>query len=205
MKTPLITLFLFSSLNFLAQSNFNQFKKLSGPEKRWVYSHPFQAKKAFTITKIVLSDVDSLKRSGVIGTDLNGGKLDAFKHAYWMASLTLAIGSKKALKLGIAHEKGNYRQFKKSKLEDAILPDSVSSAMDLHNNKKGAAIVEKDQDIYTKAVQKRIMDLLNEGKLLTIKKDKQGNYLYCEGTFIDMNDWKGKWGIPKCLVPSNVN
>jgi len=196
---------IFSSLNLFSQSTFRQFKKLSLPEKYWAITHPLKAKKAFRTTKAVLSDVDSIKKIGIIGADLNGGTLDAFKHSYWMACLTIEIGHKKAIKLGCAHEKGNKLEFVQRQLEDAVLPDSVSSAMDLHNNGVGADAVKKCETISKKILQERIINLLKEGKLLTIKKDKAGNYLFCDGTFIDMNEWKGKWNIPKCLIPSNIN
>jgi hypothetical protein len=168
-----------------------------------VFAHPLKAKRAMLTTKKVLTVVDSIRRAGTIGTDMNGGKLDAFKHAYWMASLSLVIGSKKALKLGKAHEKGNYREFKKHRLEDSILPDSVSSAMDLHNNENGIYELGNCRTFRSeKEAQQKIMHALENGKLKVIKKDKLGNYLYCDGTFIDMNEWKGKWNIPKCLVAS---
>ena len=104
--------------------------------------HPFVAKRAYDCTKYVVAAVDSLKRAGTIGTDHNGGSLDAFRHAYWMANLSSAIGSRKALKLGKAHEKGNYLEYKRHRLEDSILPDSVSCAMDLANNRVGAHSVD---------------------------------------------------------------
>jgi hypothetical protein len=205
MKIFFTLIILSFSSSLFSQSRLKQFKQLSRPEKFWVAAHPFVAKKAFRITKQVLSDVDSIKRMGLIGSDLNGGKLDAFKHAYWMASLKLEIGSKKALKLGCAHEKGNKLSFKKHKLEDSILPDSISSEMDFNNNRVGASAVKECEEITRNTLQTRIMALLNEGKLQIIKKDKQGNYLYCDGTFIDTNEWKRKWNVPKCLIPSNLN
>lgn len=207
MKVLFIFSIIFSSCFSYSQSNLKQFKKLSRPEKCWVFSHPFKVKKAFIITKNVLSDVDSIKKTSIIGTDLNGGKLDAFKHAYWMLSLTNEIGKRRALKLGKAHEKGNNLEFKKHKLEDDILPDSISSDMDLKNNSVGAKAHDGSFMSGKNDFQRIIMQLLNEGRLFIIKKDKQGNYLYCDGTFIDTNEWKGKWkwNIPKCLIPSNAN
>jgi hypothetical protein len=204
MKIYFFTFIFFCSFSGLfSQSAFKQFKKLSRPEKCWVISHPCKAKKAMLVTKKVLAAVDSIKKEGTLGTDLNGGRLDAFKHAYWMAALALKIGSKKALKLGKAHEKGNYIEFKKHKLEDAILPDSVSSAMDLHNNENGIYELGNCKTFRSeKEVQQKIIHALENGKLRIIKKDRQGNYLYCDGTFIDTNEWAGKWNIPKCLIAS---
>ena len=110
----IFALFFFISAVMLPQMPIHkQFSALSRPEKCWELIHPFIAKHAFHVTKYVIADVDSLKQEGTLGTDLNGGRLDAFKHAYWMASLSLAIGGRKALKLGWAHEKGNYLQYKK--------------------------------------------------------------------------------------------
>jgi hypothetical protein len=197
-----LLLLLFPIILF-SQSASKQFKKLSRPEKHWVLSHPFIAKRAFHITKKVQRDVDSIRLSGIIGTDNNGGKLDAFKHAYWMAFLALEIGSKKALKLGKAHEKGNYLQYKKHLLEDSILPDSVSSVMDINNNQIGVSLRRNRGDLSGLIIQKKIMNLLNDGKLLVIKKDIQGNFLTCDGQIILLKEWVGKWNIPKCIVASN--
>lgn len=194
---PIFVFFLSSA----AQSSFKQFQMLSRPEKCWVIIHPFVAMKAINTTKAVLLTVDSIKKTNIIGIDMNGGKLDAFKHAYWMLSLTNKIGKGRSLKLGKAHEKGNYLDFQKKRFEDTILPDSVSSEMDLRNNKVGA----DSQRMFTgpNDMLKIILEALNEGHLFIIKKDKLGNYLYCDGTFIDTNVWKGKWNIPKCLITSN--
>lgn len=194
---PIFVFFLSSA----AQSSFKQFQMLSRPEKCWVISHPFVAMKAIKTTKAVLLTVDSIKKTNIIGIDMNGGKVDAFKHAYWMLSLTDKIGKGRSLKLGKAHEKGNYLEFKKKKLEDKILPDSVSSEMDLRNNRVGAESLKMLKT--SNDMLKVILEALNEGRLFIIKKDKQGNYLYCDGTFIDTNVWAGKWNIPKCLIPSD--
>lgn len=190
---------------FFTVINTNAFSQLiSRPEKWWVITHPFIAIKAFKITIQVLVDVDSMKKENIIGEDLSGGALDAFKHSYWMASLTNKVNSKRALKLGIAHEKGNKIQFKKHQLEDTILPDSISSAMDLQNNIAGAAVI-KEKKIYSKKeIQQQILMLLKDGKLTVIKKDISGNYLTCDGTIINMQEWKGKWDIPKCLIVSSA-
>ncbi|MBL7888930.1 MAG: hypothetical protein JNL24_05225 [Bacteroidia bacterium] len=166
--------------------------------------HPFVAKKAFKITQRVMNDVDSLKNTGTIGKDNNGGKLDAFKHAYWMISLSFSIGKKKALKLGIAHEKGNYIQWKKKLLEDSLLPDSISSEMDKKNNAIGVQLSKECKHLHFKGeIFDIVMNALKTGRLVIIKKDDKGNYLTCDGVVLSMSDWKGKWSIPKCIVPSS--
>ena len=183
----------------VAQSPFSQ---VSRPEKAWVILHPFKAFAAYRITKVVERDVDSILKSGVIGNDNNGGLLDAFKHTYWMASLARKIGVKQSLKLGRAHEKGNFLQFKHHRLEDKLLPDSVSSEMDLRNNSKGVSLILKGENVSQKEIQKIVLDTLFKGQLTVIKKDEQGRFLTCDGALISMRDWVGKWNIPKCLVYS---
>lgn len=188
---------------FSAQSVSKKFHSLSKPEKYWVVAHPFVAKKAFHITLEVQKVVDSVKQLRIIGIDNNGGKLDAFKHAYWMASLTYKIGKRKARKLGIAHEKGNFLQFKKQESEDSFLPDSVSSAMDLKNNEAGIFLIDDCKKLSAPLIQNKVLRALHEGKLVIIKKDENGNFLTKDGTKIQLNEWVGKWEIPKYLIPSN--
>jgi len=199
MKYCLISLFFFPLFVF-SQSKFS---KLSAPEKHWVLSHPFIAKKSLRITQQVLVTVDSIKKSGVIGTDNNGGPLDAFKHTYWMASLTLKIGARKTKKLGIAHEKGNYLQFKNKQLEEGSLPDSVSSTMDLKNNEQGIRIAQMNKKKNKYELLDIVIKELKQGNLFVIKKNSNGDYLTCENDILLMTNWKGKWGIPKCIVSSS--
>jgi hypothetical protein len=198
-KKILSIIFILIVLNITAQ---NKFSQISRPEKIWVLMHPFSSKKAFNITKNVLIIVDSIKAIGIIGCDINGGKLDAFKHAYWMANLSKSIGNKKAKSLGIAHEKGNKLQFKKQKTEDRILPDSISCEMDLFNNIQGIEIGTNSPNMNLKEMQLATLNNLKNGKLRVLKKDNNGNYLTSQNTLINLNDWFGKWNIPKCLEPS---
>lgn len=177
------------------------FRKLSRPEKCWAIFHPVKAIRALKITKKVQLCVDSVKQSGVIGNDNNGGALDAFKHAYWMGMLAAKIGQKQALKLGKAHEKGNYLQFKKQLLEDSILPDSVSSAMDIRNNEIGASVGYHCR-CSSYELKEYLLKKVKSGELGMIQKDQQGNYLDCSGSKINMQIWAGKWNIPKCLIAS---
>ncbi len=203
MRTFLFFLLLFTLTNLKAQSLLKKFSKISRPEKCWSFCHPFVTAKALKATVRSYAITDSIKKSGSIGTDNSGGKLDAFKHAFWIAAVSEAIGSRKALKLGIAHEKGNKLQFKKHQLEDQLLPDSISSVMDLHNNEQGAAAAKAIKNASLQQLQEKIMQLLLQGQLACIKKDEQGNFLTCTGQQINLQQWIGKWGIPKCLIASN--
>jgi len=197
-----LVLLIFFSLNSQAQSKVGTFFTLSSPEKCWVLFHPFKAKKAFEITKITLVKTDSLAKENVL-TDINGGKLDAFKHSFWMASLGQKIGSRASLKLGKAHEKGNYKTFKKNQLEDGFLPDQKSSEMDLYNNKVGAKIGDENKMISQKELVNHILSEIQNGTMKVLKKDVLGNFLACDGDIIPKDSLQGKWENNKCLVFSN--
>ena len=179
------------------------YAKLSKPEKTWVIFHPFKAKKAYSISNTIDQITDSISNTGIIGNDNNGGRLDAFKHSFWMARLTQGIGRRAALSLGKAHEKGNYKSYKKRQLEDAVLPDKASTEMDLFNNSVGA----RTGSFYNKSPKKdlilKLLDSLQQGKLRVLYKDHQGNFLDCQHRKIPLDSLRSQWHTQKCLVPSN--
>ena len=110
-KTAFIVCTLLLAIPDLSAQNNNLFKKfcgLSRPEKCWVIAHPFIAKKIWKITQKVLEITDSISKISTLDGDKNGGQVDAFRHAYWMASLTKYMRGGKALRLCKAHERGNY-------------------------------------------------------------------------------------------------
>lgn len=156
------------------------YKKLSGPEKRWVLFHPFKAKKAYPVAAKALKVTDSLASAGAVDNDNNGGSYDAFKHSYWMAKTAQLIGMKSAIQLGKAHEKGNYKTFKKRRLEDGFSPDKPSSDMDLFNNDMGAMIgvlyVSRSENLLID----KIVLALNKGELVMLLKNKEGQFLDCD-------------------------
>ena len=177
--------------------------KLSSAEKTWVVFHGFKAKKAYGISLEAERITDSIKKTRIIGVDISGGRLDAFKHGYWMARLTQDIGKRSAYSLGKAHEKGNYRTFKKKQLEDGFLPDKPSTDMDLFNNKIGIIIgMQMDITSRNKLIQ-TVLDSVNEGKMRILLKDENGNFLNCKQKSIPLDSLKHKWNTKKCLVPSD--
>jgi len=117
-----------------------------------------------------------------------------------MLRLSQEIGAKKARRLGKAHEKGNYKAFKKNKKEDGEIPDKISSDMDLFNNEIGIAIADT---LTATNVKKVVISVVQSGKCKIIKKDQQGNYLTCSGSIIQQEELIGKWKNDKCLVNSN--
>jgi hypothetical protein len=187
-----------------AQNTFRAFRKLSRPEKAWVFCHPFVAKRAYGVTKLVLAETNVAIRDPRLDTLANGGKIDAFRHCLWMAMLSAKIGGKRASALGQAHEKGNYRQFLHGKTEEGSLPDSVSGLMDLFNNQRGLELrkVFPKDDLET--MKEHVIQEIQAGHLLIISRDARGNYLTAGLTQIDLTQWKGHWNIPKSLVPSAV-
>ena len=202
-KFLLFFLFLTVSLESYSQSKTKQFFKLSSPEKCWVIFHPFKAKRAFYVMQEALKTTDSILKIDLIGKDLNGGQLDAFKHSYWMSRSSQTIGERASKKLGKAHEKGNYRSFKKGKKEDGFLPDLPSSKMDLYNNEVGLKIAKQYPDQTKFEIILTLIDEVKSGSMKILKKDCIGNFLTCSGEIIPKESLVGKWENKKCLVDSN--
>tara|TARA_B100000809_G_scaffold96463_1_gene95018 strand:- start:10890 stop:11507 length:618 start_codon:yes stop_codon:yes gene_type:complete len=182
------------------ESNFKKFRRLSNPEKYWVIFHPFVANKALKITELTRYETVIILNQQLLNGNGNGGQVDAFRHVFWMANLTVEIGWRRATRLGYAHEKGNYRDFKKRRNEDGVVPDKISSVMDLFNNNIGIEIGKMHRRESLKAIViKKVLD----GKCKIIKKDADNNYIDCEGNFISKESLKGKWENKKCLINSN--
>lgn len=176
------------------------FKKLSCPEKSWVVFHPFVAKKALNISLESRKVTVIIKQQQLLKGEGNGDQLDAFRHTYWMALLSLEIGAKKAKKLGVAHEKGNYRQFKKGKTEDGALPDKIASEMDLQNNDLGIALAKTESP---EKLKELVAEKIKSGEAKIVKKDQSGNFLDANGQIIPIEELKGKWENRKVLVNSD--
>jgi hypothetical protein len=191
------------SLN--AQSNFKKFFKLSLPIKTWVAFHPFKARKSLRISNETNEVSDSVAKTNLLDGDAAGGQVDAFRHAYWMARLRQELGKRSARSLGKAHEKENYLTYKKKNLEDGVVPDKISSVMDLYNNDEGLKLIKKRGTISRDSLIYKIVNAIKSGKMKIIKKDKQGNFLTCKNEVIPKAALKGKWENGKCLVASNLN
>lgn len=186
-----------------SQNIFKKFKTLSCAEKVWVLKHPFTASKALKYTKIALKVTEKVKKDTILDGDANGGQVDAFRHAYWMALLTQKIGCKKALSLGSAHEKGNYQQFKKNKKEDGTVPDLKACEMDLFNNVIGSEIGKNNINADTNQLKLLIINEIKHGNMLILFKNKKGEYLDSLGNIIPKDKMQAKWITPKHLVKSN--
>jgi hypothetical protein len=200
----LFCLLLMPARELYAQENYGKaFHNLSRPEKWWVIFHPFVAKKAFRLTQEARNASKEMAKTQLLDGDENGGQVDAFRHAYWMALLSQQICWKKAYKLGVAHEKGNYLDFKKHRLEEGALPDSASGAMDLFNNKIGIEIGRADEHLSSAGLQKAVCDSILSGKMKVIFKNQNGEPMDCDSKRIDPEKYKRQWNIPKCIMNSN--
>ena len=202
MRVKLLFLLLFFVVSSLvySQSKYKSFKKLSCPEKWWVVWHPFVAKKAFSISQLARQKTDSIKQNKILKGKGNGDQVDAFRHTFWMAQLTNEIGWRRAKSLGRAHEKGNYKDYKKRRLEDGEVPDKISSDMDYVNNDVGIALGKNTNE----NLVNKVVELVKMGKCKIIKTDAEGNYLDCGGNILLKKDLKGKWENEKCLVWSDI-
>lgn len=205
MLRKITLLFLLIHFSSFSQSNWQKFKKLSAAKKTWVLFHPFKAKKALAISKETNRVADSLRKSPILDGDGAGGQVDAFRHAYWMARLHQEIGESAARSLGKAHEKENYQTFKKRKLEDGVVPDEISSTMDLFNNEVGLTLTQKGSKTSRNGLIYKIVNAIQQGKMKVIKKDKEGQFLTCSGNLISKESLIGKWKNNKCLVNSNYS
>ena len=135
--------------------------------------------------------------------DANGGKVDAFRHAFWMTLLSQKMRWRKAYRLGKAHEKGNYLDYKKHCLEDGAFPDKVSSDMDLWNNNIGLQIGATNKGISSDSLKSIVIEHIRNGKMKIIKKNIQGQFLDINENIIESDSLKGKWENQKILINSD--
>lgn len=179
-------------------------QKPSVYEKKWAFLHPIAAIKVKLITKKCYRIYDSVLATRQLDTYSNGGKSDAFRHVFFMAAFSQKIKIKKLRKLGLAHEKSNYKQFINGSLEFGELPDSMATVMDLYNNELGFEMGSnlKNTDLIT--LSKLVINSLNDGLAVIAKRNKLGKYVDCNGNELEMPKQK-KWNIGKCLVKSNEN
>ena len=179
------------------------FWKISWPEKKWVITHPFISSKAFRSAKDARQLAQKLLNDSLLDADPDGGQIDAFRHAYWMASLSQKICWKKAVKLGEAHEKGNFRNFKKGRREELYQADSLRSVRDSKKSLAGTANGCRNREISSDSLKIVILDEIQNGNMYVLLKDRSGRFLDCNHQVLDTASFIGIWKIPKCLVASD--
>lgn len=174
------------------------YRRLSKAERHWVIGHCFVAKRAYRISLEARDKAAKVEADSRLDHDKDGGEVDAFRHAYWMARLTQAIGKKKALKLGDAHERGNYLDYLEGRTEEIHLPDSMSSVMDRWNNCLGATIGEGCRSFTQEQLQERIIDEIMHGRARKLRKNTSGELLDCAGNRLDRA--QRIWRKETCLI-----
>lgn len=184
-------------LKVLAQHSITKY------EYRWAFFHPFAAfkiKKKLPEAMLVYKDVE---RKKVLDTLAFGGKLDAFRHTYTMAYLARTLSEKKLRKLGKAHEKGNKLNFFKNKKEFAERADSLACEMDLKNNEIGFLVGIKNKKASDEELKQLVLSEIKNGSTTYLKRNQNFIYVRCDDTPINLDDYKGKWYVPKCLIKTN--
>lgn len=177
--------------------------RLSRYELCWSLLHPVAALKVKGITKrcYVIYNDPALKVQ--LDSFASGGRLDAFRHAFFMAAYAQRIKTKKLRKLGKAHEKGNYRQFLRSRQEEGEVPDSLSSVMDLQNNELGLRVGSEHQQTALADLKVIVISEIRNGNAVILKRNSAGHYVSCSGSELDLSQYRKVWAVPKCMIPSN--
>lgn len=199
----LITFILLSLLTEARPGLLKSFWKLSRPEKGWAMSHPFKARRAFLITQQVRLTTDSLIRLQLPDTFRHGGRIDAFRHSFWMALMTLEIGERASRKLGECHEKGNRIDYRRGRTEDGFLQDATACEMDLHNNEKGIQLALRHPDVSRTDLIRMCLESIRTGEMKVLLINSAGEYCDCEERPVVLfRRGMDKWALPICLISS---
>lgn len=165
--------------------------------------HPFAAIKVKHHLPEALKIYQEVKLSGTLDANESGGKLDAFRHVFSMAYLSQRIKVRKLRKLGIAHEKGNKRDFYKGRQEFGERADSLGCVMDLRNNDLGFEIGAQNQSVTKNELKALVIQEIKLGNAWYLKRNTKNEYVSCENVTIILENYSDKWFLPKCLIKTN--
>ena len=196
-------LIIFSCIIFFLVTNLVSQHNISKYEIRWAFFHPFAAIKVKSRLKKAIVIYHEVKDTKQLDGFESGGTLDAFRHAFTMAHLAQRIKTKKLRKLGVAHEKGNKRQFERNKIENGERADSLACEMDLRNNELGFLIGANHKNLLINELKTEILTQIKLGNAWILKKNSQNEYVSCQNESIIVNNYKNQWFLPKCLIKSN--
>lgn len=179
-------------------------RKLSKYEKRWAFFHPFASLKIKKYSPEILATIRQVKSMRALDQFEDGGKIDAFRHAYFMACMGVKVSVRKLRKLGIAHEKTAYRNYRRGFADDhGVLADSLSNVMDLYNNERGFEIAKLNPNADFNLLKEKVLEAIYSGELLYMKRNEEGVLVSCDGTLVPTVQRKPSWFIPKCLIKTN--
>lgn len=168
-RTALFMLF------FLINDGFTQTKPgKSRHEMIWAVTHPFCALKVQKIyhQNLRFYDKEYLKKRGV--TDSCDGKTDAFRHIFFMALFTQKCGARKIFKLGVAHERKNYRCYLKKNCSESCPSDTLSIMMDLQNNHIGILLGKSFKTVSAEMMRSIVIDWILKGKVSWVMNSQAG-------------------------------
>jgi len=195
MRIPVFFLFLF----FCIQQTMAQ----SRAEISWALKHPVAALRVKKITRQCDVIYAEYKERGQPDQLENGGRLDAFRHTFYMAAYAQKINKRKLVQLGLAHEAGNYSDFLNAKLENGEIPDFFSCEMDLYNNELGIKTGSENQELTLDSLAGLVVQTISEGRAVIMKRNKNAMYLKCSGEVLQLELYSKEWRVPKCLVNSD--
>ena len=194
----IITTFLYCLVtNLVSQHHISRY------EYRWAIFHPFAAKKIKHLLPEIMIIYKSVKKEAILDTNESGGKLDAFRHTFTMAYLSSYVKTKKLKKLGVAHEKGNKHHFYHNLQEFGERADSLACVMDLRNNELGFEIGSKNLGVTKEELKQIVIKQIKQGNAWYLKRNTKNEYISCENEVIKLENYIGKWFLPKCLMKSN--
>jgi hypothetical protein len=174
-------------------------------EYTWALIHPIVALKVNKMKHAIDTVYDRYVKLALPDSFDRGGKLDAFRHVFYMSVFTQKSRVKAVRKLGKAHERANLRNFKKNKEELGDLADEIFSEMDLINNEVGFLIGPAHKKASTQAIVELVLQAIADGKAKIVLRNCQGSYVGCEQLSPVSSGVRIAPSNKKCLVPSNQN
>jgi len=186
-------------LTFVTNS-FSAKPKTSRYEFWWGVAHPFASIKVKKAYKKASPFYEANDTKLQLDTFTHDGKLDAFRHVYYMAAFAQKVKAKKLVKLGKAHEKTNYLHFKRNKDKAVLVADSMSCVMDLMNNDLGIKLGQENKKLSLEELKVKVIQLIKADGVYYILRDNNGDFIDCNNKPIDLKAYTGKWFVPKCLM-----
>ncbi|MCF0210874.1 MAG: hypothetical protein HUK18_06160 [Bacteroidales bacterium] len=168
-------------------------------DKIWCLNNLSSVLIAKEISEEVMFTMDSLNQISYLGGNSEGGVFDAFRHIYWMYSLSNEIGPKKAKRIGEIYENYGEYMFNNSYMSGY---DSVGRVMDLFNNDIGISL-SKEKIPYS-LIFNEIENILRDGSAKVVKKNDLGESLDIDGNVIQDTIWKQTWQNNRILINSSL-